>query len=122
MLIFSYMNKTNGNPFGSRLAATRKARGLSQRDLAKRIGISNRMVAYYESQAKRPPAATLSTIAATLGVTTDHLLGVEQLRVEPPQNSRLWKRLQVINKLPPKDQRKAVEFVELLAKAGSAGA
>jgi transcriptional regulator with XRE-family HTH domain len=114
------VNKTNGSTFGKRLAATRKARGLSQRDLAQRIGISHRMVAYYESQAKRPPAATLSTIAQVLGVTTDQLLGVEELALQEPQNSRLWKRLQVINKLASKDQKKAVEFVELLAKASDA--
>ena len=114
------MNNTNGSSFGRRLAAARKARGLSQRDLAKRIGISNRMVAYYEAQAKRPPADKLADIAAVLNVTADELLGTQPLTAQQPRNSRLWKRLQVVNKLPPKAQRQAVEYIELLAKATDA--
>jgi transcriptional regulator with XRE-family HTH domain len=111
------MKDDSNQTFGRRLAALRKARGLSQRDLAARVGISHRMIAYYEAQTKRPPAAKLPTIAKALMVSTDQLLGVTTLDIEEPQDSRLWKRLQVFKKLPPKAQRQAVQYVELLAKA-----
>lgn len=48
-----------GNDFGERLAALRKAAGFTQVELAAELGISQRMVAYYEP-AGRPagqPAA-----------------------------------------------------------------
>lgn len=103
--------------FGKRLATIRKARGLSQRDLAEKVRISYRMVAYYESQTHRPPADKLPALAKALNTTTDELLGVKPLSKRTPQNSRLWKRLQVVETLPPQAQKQVVELVELLAKA-----
>jgi len=37
-------------PFGARLARFRQAAGYSQRDLAQKTGVSQRMIAYYEKQ------------------------------------------------------------------------
>lgn len=105
--------------FGKRLAAIRKARGLSQRDLSKLVGISNRMIAYYEAQSGRPPATKLAVFAEVLKVSLDELLGTQSLSIKEPENSRLWKRLQIIEKLPPKAQKQVVEYAEVLAKANS---
>ena len=117
---FQYMNKTT-NTFGKRIAAARKSRGLSQRDLAKQVGISYRMIAYYEAQTNRPPAAKLPIIANALKISTDELLGNSPLSVREPQNGRLWKRLQVVEKLPLRAQKQVVELVELLAKTTAKG-
>jgi transcriptional regulator with XRE-family HTH domain len=101
--------------FGKRLAAIRKSRGLSQRDLAAKVGISNRMIAYYEAQNGNPPIPKLTVLANALSVTTDELLGNKPMRSNVPKNSRLWKRLQAVDSLPPKAQKQVVELVELLA-------
>ena len=42
--------------FGPRLAGLRKAAGISQMALAAEIGVSQRMMAYYESPTAHPPA------------------------------------------------------------------
>ncbi|MBN1575492.1 MAG: helix-turn-helix transcriptional regulator [Chitinispirillaceae bacterium] len=107
---------TKTSPFGKRLAAVRKARGLSQRDLAQKVGISYRMIAYYEAQTSRPPAEKLTVLANALKVSTDELLGHVSMSVHEPANSRLWKRLQVVEQLPPQAQKQVVELIELLAK------
>ena len=107
------------NVFGKRLAAVRKARGLSQRDLARNVGISYRMIAYYEAQTSRPPSAKLPVLANALKVSTDELLGHAPLSVQEPANGRLWKRLQAVEQLPPQAQKQVVELVELLAKTQS---
>ncbi len=73
------------------------------------------MIAYYEAQTDRPPAAQLPILAKALSVTTDELLGNRRMSVSPPKNSRLWKRLQAVDSLPPKAQKQVVELVELLA-------
>lgn len=117
---FPFMNK-NTNAFGKRIAAARKSRGLSQRDLAKQVGISYRMIAYYEAQTNRPPAAKLPIIANALKISTDELLGNTPLSVKEPQNGRLWKRLQAVEKLPPQAQKQVVELVELLARSTTKG-
>jgi transcriptional regulator with XRE-family HTH domain len=116
----SFMKKIS-NAFGKRIAAVRKSRGLSQRDLAHLVGISNRMIAYYEAQTNRPPAAKLPVIANALKISIDELLGNAPLSVKVPQNGRLWKRLQAVEKLPPQAQKQVVELVELLAKSTTKG-
>ncbi len=45
--------------FGTRLATLRKAAGITQTAFAAEIGISQRMMAYYESPAAHPPANTI---------------------------------------------------------------
>ena len=64
-----------GNDFGERLAALRKAAGFTQVELAAELGISQRMVAYYESPQAAPPANLLPAIATALGVSIDELFG-----------------------------------------------
>jgi transcriptional regulator with XRE-family HTH domain len=43
--------------FGPRLAQLRQARGLTQEELGARIGVSNRMIAYYERDDAEPPGS-----------------------------------------------------------------
>lgn len=67
--------------FRERLAETRKAVGMSQQKLADAVNISRSTIAGYEADGKEPPYDTLLKISATLGVSTDYLLGAE---VDPP--------------------------------------
>ena len=63
--------------FGSRLCALRKKRGLTQRDLARRINKSVSAVSGYESNAHMPPTDVLESIACVLNVTLDYLVGFD---------------------------------------------
>ena len=49
--------------------------GYTQVELAAELGISQRMVAYYESPNATPPANLLPHIANALGVSIDELFG-----------------------------------------------
>ena len=62
--------------FGPRLVRLRLARGLTQESLGAMVGLSNRMLAYYERDDAEPPGALLPALAAALHVSTDVLLGV----------------------------------------------
>ena len=109
--------KTNAaeETFGQRLAALRHAAGYSQRALADELGISQRMVAYYECQADRPPAHLLPDLAAALSITTDQLLGIEPLSPRrKPTNARLLRKLQQVEKLPPRARAAIVEHIDAL--------
>lgn len=99
----------------------RTRRGYSQRALAAEIGISNRMVAYYEAQTEHPPAHLLATIADALGLTADQLLGRERLKKrKAPTNERLLRQLRQVEKLPPRARQSVLEHIEgLVAKYGS---
>src|SRR5919106_1841843 len=77
-----------------------KAAGISQNALAAEIGISQRMMAYYESPAAHPPANLLPAITRSLGVSIDALLGVETAkRRTKAVDTRMQRRLQQLEKL-----------------------
>lgn len=101
--------------FGPRLARLRQSRGLTQEELGERVGLSNRMIAYYEREEAEPPGPQLPALAQALRVTTDELLGVKSLPEVPgPKTARLLKRLQQVEALPPADQRAVLKVVDAL--------
>jgi transcriptional regulator with XRE-family HTH domain len=101
--------------FGDRLARLRKARGFTQTELGERIGLSQRMVTYYERRSGRPPAHVLPHLADALKVSVDELVGYERLE-EPaaPRNARLWRKLRDIEKLNEPDRKAVLRFVDAL--------
>ena len=66
---------------GSRLSALRKKRGLTQKDLAKRINKSVSAVSSYETNTQMPPTDVLESIACVLNVSLDYLVGFEHNEV-----------------------------------------
>lgn len=60
--------------FGDRLVRLRKTAGFTQSELATRIGVSRRVVAYYEGETMHPPTQILPRLAQVLKVSVDALL------------------------------------------------
>jgi len=105
--------KEDGEGFSRRLARFRQAAGYSQRELAAEIGISHRMVAYYETEAGHLPTHLLPRLARVLGVSTDQLLGVKEVkRNGRVRDSRLWRRFSQVEKLPPGERRPIIQFID----------
>lgn len=103
--------------FGERLKQVRLGRGLTQQELGEAVGVSNRVIAYYEADGAQPPGALLVDLAQALVVTTDELLGVEPLREKiSPKQARIRKRLQRVEELPTADQRAVLKFVDALVE------
>lgn len=63
---------------GYRIAQLRIARGMSQVDLAKAIGVAQPTIANWEKGAKRPASAKLAKVAEYFNVSTDYLLGTNK--------------------------------------------
>jgi transcriptional regulator with XRE-family HTH domain len=99
--------------FGERLARLRAKAGYTQRELAAELGISHRMVAYYEAQTTYPPTHLLPQLAALLAVSTDGLLGVEDLKPRHGvRDNRLWRRFQKIEKLSTREKRQIIQILD----------
>lgn len=105
--------------FGSRLATLRKQAGLSQTALAQEIGISQRMMAYYEGPSAFPPATLLPAIARVLGVSVEALLGTETAkRKTKAVDTRMQHRLQQIASLPTEKRRQIMQLVDAFIERG----
>src|ERR671921_265211 len=68
----------NGRPdypqIGERLRSSRRARGLSLRDLAQRLGVSPSLISQIELGRANPSVSTLYAIVAELDISLDELL------------------------------------------------
>lgn len=105
--------------FGERLATLRKGAGITQTAFAQEIGISQRMMAYYEGPAARPPANLLATMARTLGVSVDTLLGLEtSKRRAKATDTRLARRLLEIEKLGATEKRQIIQIIDTFIERG----
>ena len=66
---------------GKRIAAHRKRLGMTQNQVAEKLGVSAQAVSKWESDLSCPDIAALPKIAELFGVTTDELLGVGEKTV-----------------------------------------
>ncbi len=101
--------------FGKRLREIRQRRGLTQAELGVAVGVSKRVITYYERDDALPPGAVLVHLAQVLRVGTDELLGVKPLKDSTsPKTARLLKRVKRVESLPAADRRAVLKLVDAL--------
>jgi len=99
--------------FGERLAGLRKAAGITQTALAQELGISQRMMAYYEGANAHPPGHLLPEMARALGVSVEALLGTETAkRKTKAVDTRMQRRLQQLERLHPTERRQILQVID----------
>ena len=64
--------------FAERFASLRKSRGLTQRAIAEKLGITDRAVSKWETGRGTPKFSDTPILASIFGVTTDYLFGCEK--------------------------------------------
>ena len=70
------MPKTLATTFARELRSARRARGLTQAELAERVGVAVEVCGRLERARALPRAETLARLSAALGVSADVLLGL----------------------------------------------
>lgn len=79
---------------GQRIGLLRRKQGMSQAQLAHRLGISPSAMGMYEQGRREPSGATLVALSRELGVTTDYLLtGEVSARTAAEDHARLLEHL-----------------------------
>ena len=94
------MNETIGN----RIGKFRKAKGMTQEELANMLGVSSQAVSKWENDLSCPDISLLPQLSRVLGITTDTLLTGKNDEV----------------KLVPAEQRKSLDQLTLRIKVDSA--
>jgi transcriptional regulator with XRE-family HTH domain len=98
---------------GSKLKQLREERGIYQKELATRIGVSTAVISGYENNNRIPSRETLNKIADFYGVTTDFLLNREEETELPAYIMKIAKDL---NNLPSGRKEEITEMVRGLIK------
>lgn len=101
------MDMENAKTLGARIAALRKSKGLTQEELAERIGVSPQAISKWENDVSCPDIMMIPKLAKLFGVTADALLTGEEAETRP-----------VTRCLPP-EERKAMENMMLRIKVDS---
>lgn len=101
---------------GGRLARLRQQRGLSQTEMGRKVGVTQRMVSCYETERIRIPAGMLLKIGDVLKVSVYELLG-RASSGRAPKDKKLWKVIETLESLPPRDRKFILRTIETVAKA-----
>lgn len=108
---------------GARIAQARKAQGLTQQQVADRLGIPQQTYAHYEVGDVRVPASMLPLLTQILGLSPEELLGhptgSKKAKPKPGPASKLDQQIERIRQLPRTKQVFITEMLEIaLAQAG----
>ena len=69
---------TKNSEFSARFSYLRKLSGLSQREIANKLGITDRAVSKWETGRGTPKFIHIPALASIFGVTTDYLFGCDR--------------------------------------------
>ena len=79
-----------GKELGSRMTESLQKRGMTQKELASRIGVTEAVISRYISGDREPKPDVLANIATALHTTSDFLLGIEN---EEFNHARIRRRI-----------------------------
>lgn len=103
----------------NRIKALRLEHDMSQRDLAARVGCSQKSVDYWEKGLSEPTAGFICALADCFSCTTDYLLGREDdfgtVRMEASPDGRFRKLLATAERLDEERRHELEDFALWLA-------
>lgn len=110
---------------GERLQRIRKEKGVTQVDLAGRIGTTQGVLSSYECDRAHPGHDMLARIATALGVSADYLLGIAPapkatraaFKSDIPASGRFQRRLDRLLHLPKRDQDAVLKMIDAFVQA-----
>ena len=104
---------------GQRIARLRKAEGITQKELAEKIGVTRTVITDYECGRVRIYDEMLARLAAALNVSTDALLGLKNSKTPEVSSLRLVKRIRELEQLPEQKRKAILKTLDDLIRANS---
>ena len=111
------MDQDFNNAMAARLIQLRKQTGLTQIDVAQKLGISQGTYAHYERGFRRVPVDRLPALAEALQTNEQDLLGLEAKNAKRGPASQLEKRFERVRSLPAKERRFVIEAIDRLLQS-----
>lgn len=102
--------------FGKRLAECRKAKNLSQKDLAKAFNTSHTTIGKYERDEMNPSIEAAKKLANILDTSVGYLLG-ENEQANLFRDKKMLQRFQDIANLPEKEKDSLITTIDHFIKA-----
>ena len=106
--------------FGARLHAAREAAGLTQAQVAEKLGITQTAYALWERRDMALRPEQIEAAAKILKVTVEHLFGVEPQKQNGPVG-KIMQTFEEVSQLPRRQQQHIVKVVSALVAQATAG-
>jgi transcriptional regulator with XRE-family HTH domain len=121
LTIFAMGKSTGDESIGQRIARIRKARAMTQVELARRLDTIQGMISDYESDRRRLHAEMIVKVAQALSVSADELLGTKAQKgaANGAMSLRFTRRLNKLSELPPARQKFVLQTLDALLKSVS---
>jgi transcriptional regulator with XRE-family HTH domain len=99
------------------ITALRKKKGLTQTELGRKMGVSQRVVTYYENEAMNISWDAITSFAKALEIPTRKLLESSDENEEPDRQvpKALQKKLSLVARFSPADQQYIAKMIEMVA-------
>ena len=106
--------------FNQRLKTLREETGMTQKELADKIGISSRVYSYYENDRFPKDTETIKKIAEFFGCTSDYLLGISEFRNDE-EAQKIRESAELLKQIEdPQVLENLKDLINTLAEIGSA--
>ncbi len=113
-----YLAPVDEKTIGRCVRAARTRRGLTQAELAEKLGIKQSLVCLYEQGRVRLHGALVAGFAKALRVPADELLGLKSPSGNgSPPDRRFLRRIEKIQRLPKKDKQLLLGAIDAVLKS-----
>lgn len=109
------------NKIGMNIRRLRKAHGLTQVELAKKLDATQKVVTSYETNQRTPTLEKLEKLSKIFGVSIDEIVGKKEIIIQKEQphihgNSRTEKVQYLFERLKPLEQRAILKQIKALVE------
>lgn len=108
----TYKVPVDDQSIGKRLQEIRRARGLTQAELGKKLAMSQGLVSGYERGRLRMSAGVVVAFAKALKVSSDEILGLKKGRQNGHFDWRFLRRLRKMRKLSRRDKEALTSMID----------
>ena len=108
------MGDSGARDWGERLRERAKELGISDSEVARRVGMTQRRYSSYVNMAREPNYEDLLRVCAVLGITPDHVLGVRPLE---PREDVERRAVGALRRMPQKARELALAALEGMAES-----
>jgi len=107
---------TTDETLGERIRRIRSAKGLTQIEVAQKIGITQSLYSSYERGRLRLSAEMVAQVALVLNASSDEILGLERLPTQSKVDRALLRRMERIDSLPPRKRKLLFSNIDMLLR------
>jgi transcriptional regulator with XRE-family HTH domain len=102
---------------GRNIRNLRKDNGLSQAELARKTGVSQKVISAYERSYRLPPSTFIPIVAETLGTTPDVLYDTGEGKNSGLKKNSLWKIVERLESVPENEREGVFKLIDKYLKS-----